>query len=149
MCWSLILLVVLDHPAFSAIRPSFSLDYSSWHATHIVLVITTSTGGTFEVVESWKDDLRVGELLVIPELRPTSKAIPISRYPKSWSAAFRGGVSELTAGSVQSALNPMCVQTYFQPSNLHWKSLASPGRRRYGRFVRCWTIQLSPTKRQN
>ena len=95
VCWSLVLLLALAHPAFAGIRPSFALDYSSWHATHIVLVITTATDGTFEVVESWKGDLRVADRLVIPELVPAPNAIPISRYPKSWAAAVRGGVSEL------------------------------------------------------
>ena len=95
VCWSLVLLPVLAHPAFPGIRPSFDHDYSSWHATHIVLVITTPTEGTFEVLESWKGDLRIGERLVIPELVPASNAIPISRYPKSWWEAVRGGVSEL------------------------------------------------------
>jgi hypothetical protein len=83
LCWSVVLLSVLAHPAFPAIRPSFALDYSSWHATHIVLVITTPTEGAFEVVESWKGDLQAGERLVIPELVPVPNAIPISRYPKS------------------------------------------------------------------
>ena len=78
-----------------AIRPSFALDYSSWHATHIVLVITTPGEGTFKVLESWKGDLQAGERLVIPELVPAPNAIPISRFPKSWWEAVRGGVSEL------------------------------------------------------
>jgi len=42
-CWYVVLLAALAHPAFPAIRPSLNLDYSSWHATHIVLVITTPT----------------------------------------------------------------------------------------------------------
>jgi hypothetical protein len=93
--WSLMLLFALAHPAFAAFRPSFKLDDSSWHSTHIVLVMTTPADGAFEVVESWKGDLSVGERLAIPELRPAPDAIPISRYPKSWSDAVRGGVSEL------------------------------------------------------
>jgi hypothetical protein len=95
VCWSMLLLAILAHPAFPGIRASFSLDYSAWDATHIVLVITTPNDDTFEVVESWKGDLRVGERLVVPELIPASNAAPISRYPKSWSAEIRGGVSEL------------------------------------------------------
>lgn len=89
------LLFALAHPAFAAFRPSFKLDDSSWHSTHIVLVMTTPADGAFEVVESWKGDLSLGERLAIPELRPAPDAIPISRYPKSWSEAVRGGVSEL------------------------------------------------------
>jgi hypothetical protein len=87
-------LVILARPALVAFRPSFSLDYSSWHATHIVLVMTTSTDGTFEVVESWKGNLRVGERLVVPELIPSQNAIPLSGYPQSWPTGASDGVSE-------------------------------------------------------
>ena len=91
----MLLLAVFIYPAFSAIRPSFNRDYSSWHATHIAVVITTPVDGTFQVVESWKGDLNIGEQLVIPALRPASNSIPISDYPKSWETAVRGGVAEL------------------------------------------------------
>lgn len=94
-CSTLLVIFVLACPAFSGIRPSFRLDYSSWHATHIVLVATTSTDGTFEVLESWKGDLKIGQRVVVPELRPSSKAVPISLYPKSWSDAVAGGVTEM------------------------------------------------------
>src|SRR5580658_8870749 len=82
LCWPVILLCALAYPAFPAIRPSFHLDHSAWHATHIVLATTTTGDGTFEVVESWKGDLHAGDRLVIPELRPPADAEPISAYPK-------------------------------------------------------------------
>jgi hypothetical protein len=91
---SLVLLGVLAGPAFPGIRPAFSLDYSSWHATHIVLVVTTPTDGTFEVVESWKGDLSAGEQVVVPELRPPQDALPIYGYPASCVEAFHGGLSK-------------------------------------------------------
>jgi len=91
----LFLVAFLSHAAMAAFRPSFSLDYSGWHATHIVLVTTTSKDGTFQVVESWKGDLLVSEQVVVPELHPSPDAIPISKYPKSWPAALQqGGASE-------------------------------------------------------
>ena len=94
VCGCLALLLILASPAVAGIRPSFALDYSSWHATHIVLVATTHTDGTFEVIESWKGDLNVGEQVVVPELRPDRKTIPISRYPQAWSDAIAGGIGE-------------------------------------------------------
>ena len=94
VCWSLILSAVLAPHAFPTIRPSFRLDYSSWHATHIVLARTTPEDGTFRVVESWKGDLHEGDRIVIPELRPEPNAVPISRYPKEWTEAVGGGVAE-------------------------------------------------------
>ena len=95
VCWPVVLVLALSQPAFPSIRPSFGLDTSSWYATDIVVVITTGTSGTFQVVESWKGGLHVGELVLVPELRPASHAMPISSYPKSWSGAERGGVSEM------------------------------------------------------
>lgn len=93
--WFLMIVAILTHPAFCGIRPSFGLDYSSWHASHIVLVTTTTDGSTFEVLESWKGDLKSGERIVIPQLHPTPNAIQISLYPKSWEEAVGGGLNEV------------------------------------------------------
>ena len=54
----LIMLAVFLHPVFAGIRPSFSLDYCSWHATHIVLVEVTQRDGVFRVIEPWKGELQ-------------------------------------------------------------------------------------------
>jgi len=67
-------------PGVAAIRPSFMLDYSSWHSTDIVLVKAMVRGGEFEVTESWKGDLHSGDHIVIPELKPNAKAIPVWLY---------------------------------------------------------------------
>jgi hypothetical protein len=87
-----IAVVLLTDIGIAAIRPHFSLDYSGWHATHIVLVQTLARDGTFEVVESWKGDLPVGERIAIPELRSESNDAPISSYPIEWP--FLDKVSE-------------------------------------------------------
>jgi hypothetical protein len=65
----------------AALRPSFMLDYSSWHSTDVVLVTATARGGEFEVIESWKGDLHSGDHVVIPELKPNANAIPVWLYP--------------------------------------------------------------------
>src|SRR5262249_11515541 len=78
------------HSAFAGIRPSFSLDYCSWHATDIVLVEVTPSPGSFRVVESWKGDLEAGSPVVVPELQPAADAMEIAAYPRT----FRGGVDE-------------------------------------------------------
>ena len=88
----LVVAVFLAHQAFAGIRPSFSLDYSAWQATHIVLVVTTSKDGTFEVVESWRGNLPFGEKIVIPELSPNPSAVPMSQYPQAWP--YWGEMSE-------------------------------------------------------
>jgi hypothetical protein len=85
-------LICLCSSAFAGVRPSFSLDYSTVHATDIVLVETTATDGLFEVVESWKGSLLLGERISIPALRPLKSAIPISSYSKSWP--FHGAGAE-------------------------------------------------------
>lgn len=55
--------------ASAAIRPSFSIDYCSWHATHILVATEgESIDGRFLVLESWKGNLSPGESISIPEL---------------------------------------------------------------------------------
>jgi len=77
---ALVLWMFLTSSLLAAVRPSFSLDDSSWTATHIVVAITTEPADAFEVVESWKGDLRVGDRVFIPELRPSPSDVPVSQY---------------------------------------------------------------------
>jgi hypothetical protein len=79
---SVILLLIAVHSVLAGIRPSFNLDSCVWHATHIVLVETTSTDDVFTVEESWKGNLMTGDILELPALKPESDALPISRYPE-------------------------------------------------------------------
>lgn len=81
--WTTAVSLLLCCPSTAAVRPAFSLDYSAFHATDIVMVRTTSDGAIFEVVEAWKGNLPAGEHLVIPELRPDPNAAPISAYTQS------------------------------------------------------------------
>ncbi len=75
-------LLTVTQPTHAGFRPSFSLDSCTWDATHIVLVATTSEGDVFIVMESWKGDLKAGDTLRVPELKPDSDALPIPRYPE-------------------------------------------------------------------
>ncbi len=76
-------LAIAATPVHASIRPSLSLDQCSWNATHIVLVQTTPKGGVFSVVESWKGDLKPGDSVEVPELKPNEDAVSIASYPKS------------------------------------------------------------------
>jgi hypothetical protein len=62
-------LLFLVSSGTAGIRPSFSLDYSAWEATNIVI---SSEGevidGKFLVIESLKGDVLSGETIEIPEL---------------------------------------------------------------------------------
>ena len=58
------------------------LDYSSWHATDIVVVTPLADDGNFEVLESWKGDLRPGTIIAIPDLAPKPDSLPIDWYPR-------------------------------------------------------------------
>ena len=60
--------------AFGAVRPSFSVDFSSWDATHIVVVTPVSDDGKFQVLESWKGDLLPGATILVPELKPDAES---------------------------------------------------------------------------
>jgi hypothetical protein len=83
-------------PVDAGIRPSFSLDRCTWSATHIVSVQTTPTDGVFSVVVSWKGDLKAGDSLEIPELKPNKDAVAITSYPKpkGFGSQDSQGVSE-------------------------------------------------------
>ena len=81
-----ILLPALTSPAGAAIQPAFSLDFSSFHATDVVVVQTMLDEDSFEVVEAWKGNLSVGDRLVIPELRPAANALPNPAHPLSWTS---------------------------------------------------------------
>ena len=52
--------------AWAFYLPSFNLDESAWHATHIVVVSEgQKIDGELRVLESWHGDLRRGERLVL------------------------------------------------------------------------------------
>jgi hypothetical protein len=76
-----IFLLSVTQSTEAGIRPSFWLDSCTWDATHIVLVATTSQGDVFTVMQSWKGDLKARDTLKVPELKPDSDAVAISRYP--------------------------------------------------------------------
>jgi hypothetical protein len=80
---SFIFLVLAASWAFAAVRPSFRLDYSSWHATDIVEVTPLSDGGKFQVLESWKGDLVPGAPISVPELKPAADSRPIDECVKA------------------------------------------------------------------
>jgi hypothetical protein len=91
-----ILLAIGAIPVDAGIRPSFSLDRCTWSATHIVSVQTTPTDGVFSVVESWKGNLKPGDSLEVPELKPSKDAVSISSHPKrqGFGSQDSQGVSE-------------------------------------------------------
>ncbi len=80
----------------AALRLDFEIDRFSWHATHIVLAQTTANDGVLSVVESWKGDLKPGDSIAVPELKPNENAVPISSYPKPVGSYLRdeSGISE-------------------------------------------------------
>lgn len=78
-----------------ALRPSFLLDYSSWHSTDIILVTTTAVGDEFEVIDSWKGDLHPGDHVLVPELKPKVTAIPVWLYPDDSLSPEATGSTEI------------------------------------------------------
>lgn len=56
--------------AQAEILPSFSLEYCTWHASHIVEVSQgLKRDGVLTVTNSWKGDLKNGEVLSFPDLQ--------------------------------------------------------------------------------
>lgn len=111
-----------EWPSPAAFRPSFSLDYCSWHATDIVLVEVTPKPGVFRVIEPWKGNLKAGYLVTIPELRPPAGAIEIAAYPKEFGDIVKGGQSEqIPAQGVDSQIVVFLKESPDASSD-HWKS---------------------------
>jgi hypothetical protein len=92
----LILLAIGPIPLHAALRPSFNVDQCSWNATHIVLVQTTANEDVVSVVDSWKGDLKPGDSIEVPELKPNENAVPISSYPRlaGFDLQDKSGISE-------------------------------------------------------
>jgi hypothetical protein len=107
-------------PCLAAIRPSFSLDYSSWHATDIVRVEVTPNPAVFRVVESWKGDLNVGNLITIPELQPLAGAMEIVAYPKEDNR--KGGLNEQIPAQRVGSQMFLFLKKEPEASSDHWKS---------------------------
>ena len=61
---------------------------------YIVLVEVTLIPGTFRVVEPWKGDLKLGNLVTVPELQPPPGATEIVAYPKEFTDILKGGQNE-------------------------------------------------------
>jgi len=63
------LLVAIASPTSAYLRPTFSLDYSMWKATHIVLATEGDLiDGRLRVVESWRGNLEPDTEIILPEL---------------------------------------------------------------------------------
>ena len=91
----MILSMMVAMPLDASFWPSFDLDGCTWRATHVVLVKTTSADGVFSVVKSWKGDLKPGDSLEVPGLKPDKDAVPISSYPQPRQFNFDStGISE-------------------------------------------------------
>lgn len=79
----LIILFVFSSNVFAGIRPSFSLDYSSWHATDIVIATEGEVvDGKFTVLETIKGGKLPFEQISIPELAEFKSHQ--SRQVKQW-----------------------------------------------------------------
>lgn len=107
LCFSLVVLAALSFPAFASFQPSFGLDYCSWNATHIVLVMTTLQDDDFEVIESWKGNLKAGEHVIVPRLKPPPDAIPMALYSEQnrpYQPSNNGTIEAVPRPSVGSRL---------------------------------------------
>lgn len=91
---SLTCLLFVCSSAFGGIRPSFQLQTSSWRATEIVVVTEDKEiDGVVKVLESWKGDLKIGQLITIPELEEfkAEKARMVHQWPLQKSSEFVSG----------------------------------------------------------
>lgn len=93
---SLACLLIVCSPAFGGIRPSFQLQTSSWRATDIVVVTEEKQiDGVVKVIESWKGDLKAGQVLTLPELAEfkSKQARMVHKWPTDESSEYVSGVT--------------------------------------------------------
>lgn len=76
-----VLLFVFEGAARGGIRPSFRIDYSTWHATDIVVATSGQEPGEFTVTEVLRGTLQTGDTLSIPQLKPEITARELQDYP--------------------------------------------------------------------
>jgi hypothetical protein len=111
----------LVHSSLAGFRPSFWLEYCSWHATDVVLVQVSVMPGTFRVMESWKGDLKAGNLVNVPELQPPTGAMEIGAYPNEFADVVKGGLNEhLPVQRVGSQMVLFLKKAPAEPDD-HWK----------------------------
>jgi len=109
------------HSSLAGFRPSFWLEYCSWHATDVVLVQVSVIPGTFRVVESWKGDLKAGNLVNVPELQSPTGAMEIGAYPKEFVDIVKGGLNEqIPVQHVGSQMVLFLKKAPEEPGD-HWK----------------------------
>jgi len=108
-------------PSLAGIRPSFSLDYCSWHATDIVLVEVTPIPGSFRVMESWTGDLKPGNLVTVPGLQPPPVATEIAAYPKEFAEILKGRLNEQIPAERAGSRMILFLEKAPEAASDHWK----------------------------
>jgi hypothetical protein len=109
-------------PSLAAMRPAFLLDYCSWHATDVVLVEVTPKSGVFRVMESWKGDLKAGNLITVPEMQPPTGGMEIVSYPRDFDDIVKGGANEQIPAQHIGSQVVLFLKESSEASNNHWKS---------------------------
>ena len=74
----LIAVGIFPSPLDAGIRASFSVDNATWQSDAVVIVQTTADPVEFRVTQSLKGNLKPGDSLRVPDLRPTPNSPPLS-----------------------------------------------------------------------
>src|SRR5690349_20846659 len=93
---SLTFLLILCSSALAGIQPSFQLKTSSWRATDIVVVTEEKQiDGVVKVIETWKGDLKPGQVLTLAELAEfkSKNARMVHRWPANESPEYITGAT--------------------------------------------------------
>ena len=82
---SLLFLLTVSSAASAGLRPSFDPEGCSWRATDIVVVTEGSQiDGNFKVLETWKGDLKPGQMISVPELASFKDQAARLIYSSAW-----------------------------------------------------------------
>lgn len=82
---TLLFLLTVSSAASAGIRPSFDPEGCSWRATDIVVVTEGSQiDGNLKVRETWKGDLKPGQMISVPELASFKEQAARLIYSSAW-----------------------------------------------------------------
>ncbi len=123
---SILFLLAVSTAALAGIRPSFSPEGCSWRATDIVVVTEGSQiDGNFQVLETWKGDLKPGQTIGVPELAKFKEKDARLINSGAWTEET-GGNPQYVSGARMILFLRDAVKAQADPEDDQWQT-AEPG----------------------
>ena len=127
-----LLLVLANQSAvFAWVQPSFGGHACTWDATHIVVVTEgEKIDGVVEVLESWKGDLKKGDVITVPQLAAFAPKEKRLIAEKLFQDERPGRLTHVTCSRIVLFLikeeetdGAGALKVKWLPANLYWKKM--------------------------